>query len=128
MTRQQVAEEKKRLEQELKQNEANTANHLIGVAREIIETRPSGNGVNWQNKALCSALDPELFDVTGLSDTQIEIAKRVCAACDVSEQCFAYAMNLDSGKEGSMIWAGLEPTKVSKERARIARAALRRSR
>lgn len=63
--------------------------------------------MDWRNRAACVNEDPELFfpiGTTGPAVEQAKIAKRVCAACDIREECleFALASNQDAG-----IWGGL---------------------
>lgn len=56
----------------------------------------------WVADALCAQTDPELFfpEKGGSSDA----AKRVCAACDVTEECLTYALR--TGQDDG-IWGGL---------------------
>ena len=68
----------------------------------------------WMSDALCAETAPELFfPEKGASSVA---AKKLCAACDVREQCLEYALsnNLLDG-----IYGGLSP----KERARLRRSA-----
>ena len=45
--------------------------------------------VSWQHKALCSQTDPEAFFPEKGGSTRD--AKRVCAQCEVREQCIKWA-------------------------------------
>lgn len=55
----------------------------------------------WQTRALCAQTDPEIFfpDKGGTTRN----AKKVCAMCEVKDQCLQYALahNEDSG-----VWGG----------------------
>ncbi len=72
----------------------------------------------------CTDEDPELFfpiGTTGPAVDQADAAKRVCARCDVREECleFALATNQDAG-----VWGGL----TEDERRTLKRARQRRRR
>lgn len=67
---------------------------------------------HWQEFGLCAQTDPELFFPESGESTKL--ARSVCAACDVREQCLEYAIKNDE-KDG--IWGGLNPT----ERKRLTR-------
>ena len=58
--------------------------------------------VTWQNKALCSQTDPEAFFPEKGGSTRD--AKRVCAQCEVREQCLNWAIEHD---ERFGIWGGM---------------------
>ena len=63
--------------------------------------------MDWRATAACNDEDPELFFPIGTTGPAVEqaiVAKRICAVCDVREQCLEYAVetNQDSG-----IWGGL---------------------
>lgn len=70
------------------------------------------------NDALCVETDPELFFPDKASLWKVDAAKKVCAACPVSQDCLAYALvnRFDDG-----IWGGLSPG----ERQRLLREARR---
>jgi len=54
----------------------------------------------WQSLANCATTDPDIFlPVKGESAAP---AKRICAACDVRQQCLAYA--LENREQG--VWGG----------------------
>ena len=50
----------------------------------------SGDDLSWQHKALCSQTDPEAFFPEKGGSTRD--AKRVCAQCEVREQCLDTAI------------------------------------
>ena len=52
--------------------------------------RPDGD-VSWQHKALCAQTDPEAFFPEKGGSTRD--AKRVCAKCEVREQCLKWAID-----------------------------------
>ena len=61
---------------------------------------------DWRTQSACRDTEPDLFfpvGSTGPALDQIESAKRVCEACDVSKACleFALATNQQSG-----VWGG----------------------
>ena len=58
--------------------------------------------VSWQHKALCSQTDPEAFFPEKGGSTRD--AKRVCAQCEVREQCLEWAIDHD---ERFGIWGGM---------------------
>lgn len=58
--------------------------------------------VSWQHKALCAQTDPEAFFPEKGGSTKD--AKRVCAHCEVRDQCLAWAIEHD---ERFGIWGGL---------------------
>jgi WhiB family transcriptional regulator, redox-sensing transcriptional regulator len=70
--------------------------------------------LRWQDRALCSDVDGDLFFPE--KGMQARTAKKVCAACPVRAECLEYA--LKHGVEDG-IWGGLSPEE---------RAALRRER
>jgi WhiB family redox-sensing transcriptional regulator len=58
----------------------------------------------WMDEALCAQTDPDMFFPE--KGGSARSAKRVCASCDVREQCLDYA--LATGQtEG--VWGGLTP-------------------
>jgi WhiB family transcriptional regulator, redox-sensing transcriptional regulator len=71
--------------------------------------------VDWQTKARCTEVDPEIFfpERGGSS----KAARAVCSNCDVRMQCLEYALN---NKEQFGIWGGTserERRRLRKERA-----------
>ena len=74
----------------------------------------SGDDLSWQHKALCSQTDPEAFFPEKGGSTRD--AKRVCAQCEVREQCLDWAIEHD---ERFGIWGGMserERRRYKKER------------
>ena len=53
----------------------------------------SDDDVSWQHRALCSQTDPEAFFPEKGGSTRD--AKRVCAQCEVREQCLKWAIEHD---------------------------------
>jgi WhiB family redox-sensing transcriptional regulator len=74
--------------------------------------------VEWQAKARCTGVDPEIFfPERGGSSKK---AREVCDLCEVRMQCLEYALN---NKEQFGIWGGTserERRRLRKERARRA--------
>ncbi|HVR33886.1 MAG TPA: WhiB family transcriptional regulator [Acidimicrobiia bacterium] len=63
--------------------------------------------LEWRDLAACSGFDPELFfpaGETGPAVEQIRQAKRVCAGCEVVEDCLSYAVETN---QVSGVWGGL---------------------
>jgi WhiB family transcriptional regulator, redox-sensing transcriptional regulator len=80
--------------------------------------------MDWRGRAACTNEDPELFfpiGTTGPAVEQADAAKRICATCEVREECleFAIATNQDAG-----VWGGL----TEDERRTLKRARQRRRR
>ena len=67
--------------------------------------------VSWQHKALCSQTDPEAFFPEKGGSTRD--AKRVCAQCEVREQCLKWAiyqsgyLTIKGYDERFGIWGGM---------------------
>jgi WhiB family redox-sensing transcriptional regulator len=77
--------------------------------------------MEWVHLARCKDEDPELFfpvGTTGTSALQAELAKAVCARCEVRSQCLEWA--LATGQD-SGVWGGLD-----EEERRALRRAMRR--
>lgn len=63
--------------------------------------------IEWRDLAACNGHDPSLFfpaGETGPAATQIQRAKRICASCDVQEDCLMYAIGTN---QVAGIWGGL---------------------
>jgi WhiB family redox-sensing transcriptional regulator len=78
----------------------------------------------WRAAGACLAADPEIFfpvSGAGASARQIDLAKRICAHCQVRQECLAFAMR---NGESHGIWGGTTPEDRTK--ARRAEAARRR--
>lgn len=79
---------------------------------QIVMTPAELAELEWQDKALCAQVDPEIFFPEKGGSTRNP--KRVCAACEVRPQCLDYALtHEDAGRFG--IWGGLS----ERERRRI---------
>jgi WhiB family transcriptional regulator, redox-sensing transcriptional regulator len=75
---------------------------------------------DWREQGACLSADPDLFfpiSSRGVSTTQINQAKSVCASCPVREPCLSFA--LDSRQEHG-IWGGatVDERKRMRRRAR----------
>ena len=80
--------------------------------------------MDWRAEAACRDEDPELFfplGDTGPALMQIEDAKSVCRACDVTTDCLSWA--LESGQEAG-IWGGMSEAERRQLRRRSARTGL----
>lgn len=63
--------------------------------------------VEWRDLAACNGHDPHLFfpaGETGPAALQITQAKRICASCEVQEDCLAYAIETN---QVAGVWGGL---------------------
>ncbi len=63
--------------------------------------------IAWRDLAACNGHDPSLFfpaGETGPAAAQIQQAKRICASCDVQEDCLMYAIETN---QVAGIWGGL---------------------
>lgn len=63
--------------------------------------------LEWRDLAACNGFDPELFfpaGETGPAADQIRQAKRVCAGCEVQEDCLTYAIETN---QVAGVWGGL---------------------
>jgi len=74
-----------------------------------------GGPLAWQERALCAQTDPEAFFPEKGGSTRE--AKRVCASCEVREECLEYALAND---ERFGIWGGLS----ERERRKLKRRAV----
>ena len=76
----------------------------------------TGDGMDWMQDAACTQVDPEIFfPEQGGSSKQ---AKKICAGCDVVEQCLVYGVKTDRGKKNYGIFGG----KSEQERRKIRKA------
>nr|WP_275669480.1 WhiB family transcriptional regulator [Glycomyces paridis] len=81
-----------------------------------------GNVPEWQARALCAQTDPEAFFPEKGGSTRD--AKRICARCEVKENCLNYALDHD---ERFGIWGGLSERERRKIKRQAREAARRRS-
>jgi WhiB family redox-sensing transcriptional regulator len=68
----------------------------------------------WQEEALCAQTDPESFFPEKGGSTRE--AKRICAACDVRQECLEFALARD---ERFGIWGGLSERERRRLRRRV---------
>jgi len=74
-----------------------------------------GDTPEWQERALCQQTDPEaFFPEKGRSPRE---AKRICARCEVTTECLAYALGHD---ERFGVWGGLSAGERRKLKRRVA--------
>jgi len=83
-------------------------------ANQILNLLPTPTTTNetWRNDALCAQTDPETF--YPLENHSARPAKTICAMCDVTNECLAYAL---TNREPFGIWGGLTP----RQRQKLAR-------
>lgn len=70
---------------------------------------------NWQARALCLQIDPEIFFPEKGGSTREP--KKICASCEVRDDCLTYALEHD---ERFGVWGGLS----ERERRRLKRRAV----
>lgn len=70
--------------------------------------------MGWQRFALCAQTDPEAFFPEKGGSTRA--AKKICARCDVREECLDYALSHD---ERFGIWGGLSERQRRKLKKRV---------
>src|SRR5205085_5675831 len=99
--------------------------------RGPLDGRPSasrrwGDQMEWIERARCIGEDPDMFFPLGSTRrarSQTERARAICRACEVREQCLAWA--LDTCQDAG-VWGGLdeeERREIRRARRRAARAA-----
>ena len=62
--------------------------------------------LDWQQKALCREVDPDLFFP---EDGGVGAAKKVCSLCPVKPQCLEWALGQSSDEDEYGILAGVGP-------------------
>ena len=79
---------------------------------------------DWGSRAACRSADPDLFfpvSEVGPSVPQITAAKAVCARCDVSGECLAFAL---ATQQTHGVWGGTSPAERAVLRNRVRPAGL----
>lgn len=81
---------------------------------------------DWRHRANCLQEDPELFFPIGSKraiEIQSQVAKAVCRACDVREQCLVWALEdgQDHGIAGGMTEGERHALKRRNARAQVRR-------
>lgn len=79
---------------------------------ELFDLLSHVSAEDWVKDALCAQTDPDMFFPE--PGRVAADAKQICAACDVREQCLAYALE---HREREGIWGGKTP----KQRSRMPR-------
>ena len=85
------------------------------VGEPVLVPLTTGEGLEWQERALCAQTDPEAFFPEKGGSTRE--AKRVCLSCEVRGDCLEYALEHD---ERFGIWGGLS----ERERRRLKKQAV----
>lgn len=65
------------------------------VTADRTDRRVTDTRADWWSLGACLAADPDLFfpiSESGPARRQVTAAKRVCAGCQVREQCLSYAL------------------------------------
>ncbi len=84
------------------------------------------HATDWRAAGACLTADPDLFFpiATGtVAAVQIKKAQRICAGCQVRQECFDFAVRTG---ETHGVWGGSTPEeriRVRRQRTRIARRA-----
>jgi WhiB family transcriptional regulator, redox-sensing transcriptional regulator len=84
----------------------------------------TGSAANWRSAGACLSADPDLFfplSSVGLGERQVARAKRICAGCQVRQECLEFAL-VHSQAYG--IWGGTTPEDRQRDRRRKRRAAV----
>lgn len=81
----------------------------------------TNHATDWRADGACRSADPELFFPIATGVVAVRKALRICAGCEVRQQCLDFAMR--SG-EMNGVWGGT----TAEERLRARRALLRRAR
>jgi WhiB family redox-sensing transcriptional regulator len=68
----------------------------------------------WWPQARCRAMDTSLFFPPRGASLETDVAKRICAGCDVRQQCLDYALG---ARETIGIWGGLSENQRRRLRA-----------
>jgi WhiB family redox-sensing transcriptional regulator len=74
---------------------------------------------DWMSRAFCLDEDPELFFPIGegqLAREQADVAKALCARCEVRRQCVSLALAFDAPFG---VWGGLDPLERKRIRRRL---------
>jgi WhiB family redox-sensing transcriptional regulator len=77
------------------------------------------NDADWADRAACKGMDQALFfpkQVSWKHDSYQE-ARRVCAGCEVRDDCLAYVMKLERSGHRNGCWGATSPS----ERGELAR-------
>lgn len=78
-----------------------------------------GEGLCWWQVAACRGMDTELFFLpSSASDAETALARGACAACRVSAECLAAAME-EEGRRGEESRFGLRGGLTPRQRARL---------
>ena len=81
--------------------------------------------LDWREAGACLDADPDLFfpvSQTGLTLGQIEMARAICAGCQVRTACLRFALD---AKETHGIWGGTTPEERRREMRRRTRTTRR---
>lgn len=65
-------------------------------------SKPPGDDWDWRHYAACAETDPDAF--FPMQGESARAAKRVCAGCEVRDECLQYAM---AHHEPYGVWGGL---------------------
>jgi len=88
---------------------------LINQAQRKIAARAITENSSWKDSALCSALDPNIFDIQ--THREAALARAICNACRVSAQC-AESVISESFDSGTMMWGGMTRKDIETARKR----------
>ncbi|NUR93587.1 MAG: WhiB family transcriptional regulator [Nonomuraea sp.] len=69
--------------------------------------------IGWLRRGACRSSDPELFFPLAPTPAQEAQAKRICAGCQVLQECRSYALRAG---EAEGIWGGLTPQERRRSR------------
>jgi WhiB family redox-sensing transcriptional regulator len=78
--------------------------------------REPDDPLKWQDDALCAQVSQEMFFPE--KGSSVNAAKKICASCDVRQQCLEYALAMERNPDG--VWGGT--TLMERRRMRTAAA------
>lgn len=99
-----------------KQAERDDVTRSVRRAQGVIAAR-NYTGEDWRDEALCSTVDPNLFDTSVVTKAQIENSQKLCNSCNVAESCLDYIVKRP-GDEADMLWGGFTPAELKLARRR----------
>lgn len=94
----------------------------MSIAEDIERLLGHDKPLDWRELAFCAGVDPELWFPDGVTEHGA-IAKRICAACPVQEECLEWAID---NNEYYGIWGGVgmnERIRIRKQRQQEREAA-----
>jgi WhiB family redox-sensing transcriptional regulator len=87
----------------------------MAVTGGVADVTSGGGGhwEDWRELAACRHTEPELFFPAFSGDrsqSQVECARAICAACPVRRECLRFALGT---RQSYGVWGGIELTTIS---------------